>query len=366
MKLRLTLAIAVLLALVAGPPPAQGARVKDISQIHGVRDNQLVGYGLVTGLRGTGDTPRSTFTTQSLSAMLAGMGINVDPEQVRVRNVAAVMVTATLPPFSRTGNQLDVTVSSIGDARSLEGGTLLMTPLKAANGDVYAVAQGPISVGGFNVQAAGSRMQQNFPNVGRIPKGALVEREVPFSLGDQESLELTLHAADFTTAVRTATAVNDAVGSELAKAVDAGTVVIDASGEWSERMPELIATIEAAEVQIDSKAKVIVNERTGTVVVGEEVRISKVAIAHGNLTIQIQLANTISQPQTFGQGQTALAQNAAISANQGQDGLRLVDGATIGEVVGALNALGVSPRDLIVILQSLRAAGALQADIEII
>jgi len=359
--------VAAAAMLIATTISADAVRIKDLADIKGVRQNQLVGYGLVGGLEGTGDSKDSIFTQQSLAAMLQKMGINVKIEDIDVENVAAVMVTAQLPPFARTGSSLDVLVSSIGDAATLQGGTLLLTPLKAADGNVYAVAQGPVSTGGFVTGgASGSRVQKNFPTVGRVVGGALVEREVALDFANKDSLTLALHHPDFTTASRVARAINSALYLQVAKTSDAGTIRVRVPDSYAGNSVELVSLIENLTVTPDTISKVVINERTGTVIIGENVRISTIAIAHGNLSIQVQETPTVSQPLPFSEGTTEVVPRTGIDVAEGNAPLYLVEnGVSIGELVKALNALGVSPRDLIAIFQALKAAGALQAELEI-
>ncbi len=346
---------------------AHAVRIKDITDIEGVRKNQLVGYGLVVGLNGTGDGNKSEFTTQSMASMLEKMGITVSYEDIKVDNVAAVMVTADLPPFARVGSRIDVLVSSIGDADNLQGGTLLLTPLKAADGKVYAVAQGPVSTGGFSSGGEGGKVQKNFPTVGRVVGGATIEREILFNFNQKKTLSLRLHNPDFTTAFRVAEAINTALYEQIAKTPDAGTIQVRISEKYSENIVGLVALIEGLNVVPDTTSKIVVNERTGTVVMGDNVRISTIAVAHGNLSIQIKESKDVSQPLPFSQGVTVVTPDTEISVEEGKNKLLLVkSGVTIGEVVRALNALGVSPRDLIAIFQAIKAAGALQAELEII
>ncbi len=348
---------------------AHGARIKDIADIKDVRPNQLVGYGLVVGLEGTGDSDNALFTAQSLSSLLQIMGVTVLPQDIEVENVAAVMVTADLPPFARTGGKIDVLVSSIGDAASLQGGTLLFTPLKAANGQVYAVAQGPVSTGGFVVgSSSGTGVQKNFPTVGRIVNGALIEKELATDFNAKESLTLALHRPDFTTASRVAQAINIAFYDPIARTQDAGTVEVTVPEKYKGNTVALVTKIESLGVTPDAISKVVINERTGTVIMGEKVRIATIAIAHGNLSIQIKEQPTVSQPLPFSKGgQTVVVPQSEVQVEEGNNPIFVVEsGVSIGEVVKALNALGVSPRDLIAIFQALKAAGALQAELEII
>lgn len=345
---------------------SHGVRIKDIAEIKGVRGNQLVGYGLVVGLDGTGDGKKSEFTIQSMARMLEKMGMAVDPDDIDVKNVAAVMITSELPPFARAGSRIDVLVSSIGDAENLQGGTLLFTPLKAADGKVYAVAQGPVSTGGFSAKGAGDSIQKNFPTVGRVVGGALVEKEVYSNFAQKRTISLALNNPDFTTASRIAQAINSALNSYLAQTPDAGTIEVKVPENYYGNIVGFVSMMERLNVTPDAVAKVVLNERTGTVVMGENVRISTIAIAHGNLSIQIKESSDVSQPLPFSQGETVVTPETDISVKEDKTKLFLVDsGVNIGEVVRALNALGVSPRDLIAIFQALRAAGALQAKLEI-
>ena len=349
---------------------ADAARIKDIADIRGVRQNQLVGYGLVVGLEGTGDSDDSMFTIQSLASLLEKMGVTVQTEDIEdVENVAAVMVTADLPPFAGLGSRIDVLVSSIGDAANLQGGTLLFTPLKGADGRVYAVAQGPVSTGGFAVSGnSGDQVRKNFPTVGRVVGGALVEKEIHSNFNEKDSLTLSLHDPDFTTASRVAQAINRAFFSQLAHTENATSIRVSVPENYRGNTVQFVTLIESLGVTPDMVSKVVVNERTGTVIMGENVRISTIAIAHGNLSIQIDESQNVSQPLPFSRGgQTVVTPESDIVVQEGKNPIFLVEsGVSIGEVVKALNALGVSPRDLIAIFQALKAAGALQAELEII
>lgn len=348
---------------------AEAVRIKDIATIQGVRDNALIGYGLVIGLNGTGDKTGTTFTIQSLSSMLGKMGLSVDPNAVKVKNVAGVIVTAKLPPFMRPGSQIDVLISSVGDATSLQGGTLLLTPLKGPDQQIYAVAQGPVSIGGFIGGKDGDSVQKNHPTVGKIANGAVVEREVVSQFASKESVTILLRQQDFLTVMRMAQAINTKFGQEeMAIPVDAGTVHLKVPELYRGRVVELLATIEDLDVLVDMRARVVVNERTGTIVIGDKVRISDVAIAHGNLTIRVKAETQVSQPGAFApKGETVSAPKVATDVKEEEASLLIFDsGATIGGLVRGLNAIGVSPRDLISILQAIKAAGALQADLEII
>jgi flagellar P-ring protein precursor FlgI len=359
----------VLAAVLYLAGPAYCVRIKDIADIKGVRPNQLVGYGLVVGLNGTGDSDNAIFTIQSMASMLEKMGVTVKPDDIEVDNVAAVMVTADLPAFARSGSRIDVLVSSIGDADNLQGGTLLFTPLKAANGQVYAIAQGPVSTGGFVVgSASGSGVQKNFPTVGRVVNGALIEKEVHTDFNQKKSLTLTLHTPDFTTAARMAQAINIAFYDQIAHTKDAGTIEVKVPEKYQGNTVHMVTMIERLGVTPDTVSKVVINERTGTVIMGENVRISTIAIAHGNLSIEIKEDQQVSQPLPFSKtGRTVVTPESDVLVEEGNNPIFLVEsGVSIGEVVKALNALGVSPRDLIAIFQALKAAGALQAELEII
>jgi len=366
---RLTLGILLTFVICLGTADVQAARVKDIASVKGVRGNQLIGYGLIVGLNGTGDKDQTEFTVQSLASMLARMGIGVEAEEIRVKNVAAVMVTAELPPFSRTGSTLDAIVSSIGDATSLEGGTLVMTPLFAADGEVYAIAQGAISVGGFaEGGGAGSSVQKNHPTVGRLANGATIERELEYAIDDQGSFLVALANADFTTAMRMTKAINGHFGSAVATADDPGTVRVTLPENYRDRVVLFMAELEAVEVTPDLLARVILNERTGTIVMGSGVTISKVAVSHGNLSVTISAYNDVSQPAPFARrGQTERIRNEEVGAIEDEGRLMVVpNSVTIESLVQGLNAIGVTPRDLISILQAIKAAGALSAELELI
>ena len=368
---------------------AIGARIKDIASIKGIRTNQLFGYGLVIGLNGSGDKAGSSFTIQALANMLEQMGIHVSAKDIKVSNVAAVIISGKLPPFARAGKKIDVIVSSIGDAKSLQGGTLLLTPLKGVDGRTYALAQGPISIGGFAAGgAAGGGVTKNHPTVGRISGGATVEREIPLSLKDKGELIIILNNPDFITVTRVANVINSQFEQGLAEPIDSGTLRIKVPDYFQDRVVDLVARLEVLHVKPDSVAKIIVNEKTGTVVIGENVRISTVAIAHGNLSIQIKETKEVSQPLPFApsppeagatpaqmEGGVIVAPGAAtvvtpeteVKVEEERNRLLLVpEGGTIGELVRALNAIGVTPRDLITILQAMKAAGALQVELEII
>ncbi len=346
--------------------PSRAERIKDLAAFEGVRENPLIGYGLVVGLNGAGD--KKGPVTQSTINMLQRMGLSINSSDIKSKNAAAVMVTATLPPFPKPGTRIDVTVSAMGDAKTLQGGTLLMTPMKGVDGKVYAIAQGPVSVGGFVGGGGGSKVVKNHPTVGNVPGGAIVEKDLPFTLGKGDHLRLFLHRQDFTNASRIAARINEEFEGGPAAAVDSATVRIAVPDAYRVRLPELITVVEALQVPIDLPARVTVNERTGTVIIGENVRISPVAIAHGNLTIEIKTELQVSQPRPFapGKAETVVVPQKQVTANEPKAALVDVSGASLGEIVRGLNALGVTPRDLIAILQALRSSGALRAELEIL
>ncbi len=344
------------------------SRVKDVAAFEGVRDNQIVGYGLVIGLNGTGDRSQTFFSTQTLANMLERSGVIVSPNQIRVKNIAAVIVTANLPPFVRQGSRIDVTVGSIGDAQDVQGGVLVMTPLKAANGEVYATAQGQVVLGGFSAGAGtGNKVQLNHPTVGRIPNGALVEKEVAVDLMGKSRLNLVLHDSDFTTATRAVRAINELVGTNVAAALDGRTISISVPPTYSQRIVEFMSVVENAKMDVDNRARVVINEKTGTVVLGKEVKIAEVSLVHGGLSLQVGTLLNVSQPAPFSQGQTQVVPetNVQIQEEKGR-AVTLREGASVEEIVRALNAIGAGPRDVIAILQAIKAQGAMQAELEII
>jgi flagellar P-ring protein precursor FlgI len=349
--------------------PAHAERIKDLASIQGVRNNQLVGYGLVVGLDGTGDqTTQTPFTVQSIVSMLRNMGVNLPPgTNLQLKNVAAVMVTANLPPFAKSGQALDVTVSSMGNAKSLRGGTLLMSPLKGADGQVYAVAQGNVMVGGVGASAGGSSVQVNHLSAGRIPAGATVERAVPTDVGQGQFVNLELHQADFTTASRLVDAVNRNFGQGTAVAVDGRMIRVAAPMDVNQRVG-FISRMENLTLNPgEDIARVILNARTGSIVMNKEVKLDTVAVAHGNLSVIISSEPLVSQPAAFSQGQTVTSESAEIEIKEKKGELVMVKaGASLGEVVKALNAVGATPQDLLAILQAMKAAGALKADLEVI
>ena len=346
------------------------SRIKDIVEIEGVRDNILIGYGLVVGLNGSGDTLSSNvFTKQSLIGMLERLGVNANDGSLDAKNVAAVMVTGQLPPFARQGAKIDVSVSALGNSSSLLGGTLMVTPMLGADGEVYAVAQGTLAVGGFAAAGAAETVVKGVPTSGRIPNGAIVERELPFKLSDLKRVHLSLRNPDFTTARRVARAINAFVGLKTAKASDNATIILDIPSTYKGELVELLTDIEQLQVQPDQIAKVIIDEQSGIIVMGENVRISTVAIAQGNLTIRITETQQVAQPTPFSNtGTTETVNRTAVEVDEdeGQKFAVLPNGVTLQELVNGLNALGIGPRDMITILQAVKASGAMQADIEVL
>jgi flagellar P-ring protein precursor FlgI len=357
---------AALAAAVATPTDCFAARIKDIAYINGVRPNMLIGYGLVVGLKRTGDKATTLFTNQSLSNMLEKMGIVVDPRTAKVNNVAAVMVTAEIPAFARVGNRIDAVVSSLGDATSLEGGVLLMTPLKGGDGQVYAVAQGPITVGGFAASGQASSVQKNHPTVGRVPNGAIVEQEIGYADLGADTFMISLKRADFTNARRVVERING-LFQGCAAAADGGTITISVPDHLRQNPVKFISLVENLEVKPENQAKIVVDEKTGTVVIGEDVRIATVAISHGNVSVLIKEDQRVSQPMPFSRGQTVAAPETQIRVEEEKGHFFYMDqGTSIKELVNALNAIGVSTRDMIIILQTIKAAGALHAELEVI
>lgn len=365
---KLALLVAAL-ALLAGVPARAQIMLRDLVSIEGVRSNQLVGYGLVVGLQSTGDTLRnSQFTQQSLTAMLERMGVNVAGQQLQTRNTAAVVVTATLPPFSRQGSPLDISVSSLGDAKSLQGGTLMVTPLIGADGEVYAVGQGPVVVGGIQAAGAAQSVKQGVQTSGRVPGGATVERELPDTLDNMSTIRLALHTPDFTTAARIEQAINARMGGGIANAIDLGTVDVRVPLTYQGRVTEMLARVERIEVRPDTPAKVVIDEKSGTIVVGAEVKLDSVAVAHGNLTVRVTETAQVSQPRPFSRGRTAVTPKTDIDLNEHPErNLHIMPrAATLKDLVDGLNALGLGPRDLIQVLNALKAAGALHAELDFI
>ena len=342
-------------------------RLREMATLQGVRSNQLLGYGLVVGLKGTGDTTQAKFTAQTLSNLLARQGVQIAPSSVLVKNVASVMVTADLPAFSRPGQRIDVTVSSTGDAMSLAGGTLLMSALQGPDTQVYAVAQGPVLVGGFSAQAGGASSVKNHPTAGRIPDGGLVERQVPGVFNDNKVLRYSLEEEDFTTAVRVVRAINKELGEPAAKALDSRTVEVGIPAEYQGRLVEMVARLENLSIELQNKARVVVNEKTGTVVMGAEVRIGAVSIVQGGLAIQVTSTLQASQPLPFSQGKTVATEQKDIKVVEDKmKTLTIEPGISVGRLAEMLNAIGVTPRDMIAILQAIKDAGALNAELRIL
>jgi flagellar P-ring protein FlgI len=368
--MRRTIARCLISLSVLGTSATAGSRLKELATIEGVRDNQLIGYGLVVGLAGTGDRRQTVFSAQSLTNLLERMGLFISPTAIQVKNTAAVMVLGTLPPFAQPGMRIDVTAAAIGDASNLQGGLLVLTGLKGADGQVYAVGQGPVVTGGFVAGGAGAKQTLNHPTVGRIPNGAIVERGSP-SPAAGPHLKLQLRVADFTTSARVAAAVNTRFapgGSQIAHADNAGLISIDIPSGYASRSTEFIADLEAISVEADRLAKIVVNERTGTIVMGKQVQISPVAIMHGNLTVEIETSFEVSQPAPFAKvGETAVTPKVETGVKEEKArNIMLKEGATVEELVRALTSIGSTPRDIIAILQNLRSAGALEAELEVI
>jgi flagellar P-ring protein FlgI len=364
-------AIAISAGLARSETTGQLARVKDVATIEGIRDNQLVGYGLVVGLRGTGDSSQTVFPAQTLISALQGMGITVpqtgsnSASNMQVKNMAAVFVVATLPPFSRPGYRVDITASSAGDARSLEGGILLMTPLYGPDGQIYAQAQGALVLGGYMSTAAGNTRQLNHPTTARIPGGALVERPVPFELKQMQTVSVILNDADFHTAERMASALNRSLGATRAHAVDSRRVEV--TPQPNEDIPALLDRVEAVEVEVFPRARVVVNERTGTVVIGGMVRLQPVSILHGGLSVNVIAQTEVSQPGPLSGGTTQVTQQTSIQAqDKPVNRIDLKEGATVENLVQELQRIGAGARDVISILQSMKQAGALEADLEVL
>lgn len=370
-RLALPIAMIALLAVVgvAGGEETHKVLIRDVATVEGVRENSLVGYGLVAGLKGTGDKQQTYFTVQTLASVLARMGVQIPAavlqSTVQVKNVAAVFVTASLPPFSRPGMRLDVMVSSIGDARSLEGGLLLLTPLYAADGQVFAAAQGPLVVGGYSAGTSANAKQVNHPTVGRVPGGALVERDSALDLASLDHLSLLLNDANFSTAEEVAKAINRERAQPVATVIDGRRIEIRM--EKGAAIPEVLARVENLEIEVRRRAKVVVNERTGTVVLGKDVHLGAVSILHGNFSIAVTTAYSVSQPNPLGQGQTEVVPQTKVSASEAPArNVELNEGASVEELVTRLQAIGATARDVVSILQAIKAAGALEAELEVI
>ena len=344
---------------------AEAARIKDIASIYGVRDNAVFGYGLITGLNRTGDSRRNEATIRTLANRLQGLGVTLQTDDIISRNVAVVMVTARIPSTARPGHKIDIEVSSTGDAKSLEGGVLQLTPLYASDGRAYASSQGPVVIGGFSAEAGGESTRKNHPTTGRIPRGATVELDNPhrMDLLNADSIDWLIHDPDFTTAKRMADAINESIGDKVATAFDDGMVRMAIPEAEEASAIAVLSQIELVELEVDAPARVVVNERTGTVVMGANVQVSAVAVAHGGLSIEVQQDTEVSQPGALSGGDTVVTRDSRIVAEEEEGRLTMLEGVTIGQLVAALNAMGVKPRDLIQIMLTIKAAGALQAEI---
>ena len=366
--MRIPIKTACLLLALWSCCPAE-TRLRDIVSIEGVRDNQLVGYGLVVGLNGTGDSRQTIFSAQSLTNLLSRMGVTVDPNTIQIRDMAAVLVTASLPAYAQPGTHVDATVSAIGDSRNLQGGVLILTPLKGADGQVYASAQGSVVTGGFVAGGGGNTKTLNHPTAGRIPSGAIIERAAP-SVAPSSHIRLQLSQADFMTAARVAAAINTKfgeAGAPVAVAENSALISVHAPAAYRARPVEFVAAVEDLSIEVDRSTKIVVNERTGTIIMGKDVKIAPVAILHGALSVEVQTTLTASQPAPFSQGQTAVLPQTQVAAKEEKArNVVLKQGATVDELVRALTAIGSTPRDIIAILQALRAAGALNCEIEVI
>lgn len=356
----------LLAALLYLSTPCEAARIKDVASLYGIRSNPLLGYGLVVGLNRTGDSTQNAAAISNLANRLQGLGLTMSDSDIRSRNIAMVMVTAKLPSGARPGMRLDIQVSSAGDAKSLDGGVLLLTPLYAPNGMMVASAQGPITVGGYTIGAGRDAVTKNHPTVGWVPSGATVEVEIPNALNVPETTDLQwiLHNPDFTNATRMAEAINNELHGEYAQAVDLGTIQVTVPDNYLGRQAILISMIESVDFSLDAPNRVVIDERTGTVVMGANISISPVAVAHGGLTIEVQEDTQVSQPNALANGETTVVNNVSIKTDEQPGKLTMLEGVTVGDVVTALNAMGVTPRDLIIILQAMRAAGGLHAEIE--
>lgn len=369
MKTTFFLSLALLAVLptqsVAANPEVHKVLIRDVASVEGIRDNSLIGYGLVVGLKGTGDRQQTYFTVQTLASILARMGVQIPTAAVRVNNVAAVFVTANLPPFARPGMHVDVIVSSSGDARSLEGGLLLLTPLYAADGQVFAAAQGPLVVGGYAAGAAANSKQMNHPTMGRVPGGALVERDSALDLGSLDHLFLLLNDANFSTAEEVAAVINQEWSNPVANVLDSRRIEVRVSAPAA--IPAMLARIENLEVEVRRRAKVVVNERTGTVVLGQDVRLGAVSILHGTFSIEVTTAFSVSQPNAMANGQTEVVPQTTVNAKETLTrNIELNEGASVEQLVTRLQAIGATARDVVSILQAIKAAGALEAELEVI
>jgi flagellar P-ring protein FlgI len=367
LKAALAVVAATMTLVWAALPASAASRVKDLANVEGVRQNQLIGYGLVVGLNGTGDTLNNIpFTKQSLQAMLERLGVNIRGQALRTGNVAAVMVTANLPAFGTQGTRMDVTVSALGDSKSLMGGTLLVTPLLGADGNVYAVAQGSLAIGGFSAEGDAAKIVRGVPTVGRIANGAIIEREIEFVLNRMSQVRLALRNPDFTTAKRIAAAINDFIGGAVAEPVDPSTVQISVPKKYPGNLVALLTEIEQLQIEPDNAGRIIIDERSGIIVMGRDVRVSTVAVAQGNLTVTISEAPQVSQPAPFSRGRTRVVPRSQVGVQEDGHKLAVVEeGMSLQQLVNGLNALGIGPRDMISILQAIKAAGAIQADLEV-
>ncbi|MGL4976331.1 MAG: flagellar basal body P-ring protein FlgI [Bosea sp. (in: a-proteobacteria)] len=366
---KLSLVLALLAAsFLASTPASALSRIKDLASVEGIRANQILGYGIVVGLNGTGDTLNNApFTKQSLQAMLERLGVNTRGANLRTANVAAVMVTANLPPFATQGTRIDITVSALGDAKSLQGGTLLATPLLGADGEVYAVSQGSVAISGFSAEGEAAKITRGVPTVGRIANGGLVEREIDFALNKLKTLRLSLRNPDLTTSRRIAAAINDFLGMDSAEPTDPSTVVLQIPARYQGNMIRLLTDVEQLRVEPDQLALIVIDERSGIIVMGKDVRVSTVAVAQGNLTVTISEQPQVSQPAPFSNGVTTVVPRSSVKVDtEGGNKLAVVkESVTLKDLVDGLNALGIGPRDLISILQAIKSAGALQAEIEV-
>ena len=359
--------VALAVLTCAGSSAIATSRIKDLANIEGIRQNQLIGYGLVVGLNGTGDTLNNTpFTKQSLQGMLERLGVNIRGQQIRTGNVAAVMVTANMPPFATQGTRIDVTASAMGDAKSLLGGTLLVTPLLGADGNVYAVAQGSLAIGGFQAEGEAAKITRGVPTVGRLTNGAIIEREIEFSLATLGKLRLALRNADFTTDKRIAITINDYLGTPVAEPLDPSTVQLTLPPKFPQNLVAMLTEIEQLQIEPDETAKIVIDERSGVIVIGRDVRVSTVAVAQGNLTVSISESRQVSQPNAFANGRTREVARTRVGVTEDGKKLAVVsEGVSLQQVVDGLNALGIGPPDMITILQAIKAAGAIQTDIEV-
>jgi flagellar P-ring protein precursor FlgI len=366
-KRYLVVALAAFVLTLYGTAAGAASRIKDLADVEGVRDNQLIGYGLVVGLNGTGDTLNNIpFTKQSLTAMLERLGVNIRGAQLRTGNVAAVMVTGNLPAFATQGTRVDVSVSALGDAKSLQGGMLLVTPLLGADGNVYAVAQGTVAVAGFSAEGDAAKIVRGVPTVGRISNGALVEREIDFAINRLSNLRLALRNPDLITAKRIAGAINDFLGAAAAEPIDRATIMLAVPPKYHGNLVALLTEIEPLQIEPDLPAKVVIDDRSGVIVIGRDVRVATVAVAQGNLTVTISETPLVSQPQPFSRGETRVTPRTRVGVQEDGKKFAVVkEGVSLQQLVDGLNSLGIGPRDLISILQAIKAAGAIQADIEV-